>query len=96
MEQFTTGNRIELLRNGAEFFPALIRAIDAAELEVWLETYIFADDASGREVSAALVRAAQRGVTVRVLVDGWGASLYLTPSLAKLLSTPKRAKTACA
>ena len=81
-----TGNRIELLRNGAEFFPALIRAIDAAELEVWLETYIFADDASGREVAAAMVRAAQRGVPVRVLVDGWGASLYLTPSLAKLLA----------
>ena len=86
MEQFTTGNRIELLRNGAEFFPALTRAIDAAELEVWLETYIFADDASGREVAAAMVRAAERGVTVRVLVDGWGASLYLTPSLAKLLA----------
>ena len=86
MEQFTTGNRIELLRNGAEFFPALTRAIDAAELEVWLETYIFADDASGREVAAAMVRAAQRGVPVRVLVDGWGASLYLTPSLAKLLA----------
>jgi cardiolipin synthase len=86
VEQFTTGNRIELLRNGAEFFPALTRAIDAAELEVWLETYIFADDASGREVAAAMVRAAQRGVPVRVLVDGWGASLYLTPSLAKLLA----------
>ena len=86
MEQFTTGNRIELLRNGAEFFPALTRAIDAAALEVWLETYIFADDASGRAVAAALVRAAQRGVTVRVLVDGWGARLYLTPSLAKTLA----------
>ena len=86
MEQFTTGNRIELLRNGAEFFPALTRAIDAAELEVWLETYIFADDASGREVAAAMVRAAQRGVTVRVLVDGWGARQYLTPSLAKMLA----------
>ena len=79
MEQFTTGNRIELLRNGAEFFPALIDAINAAGTEVWLETYIFADDASGRAVAAAMVRAAQRGVTVRVLVDGWGARLYLTP-----------------
>ncbi len=86
MEQFTTGNRIELLRNGAEFFPALIDAIDAAGTEVWLETYIFADDASGRAVAAAMVRAAQRGVTVRVLVDGWGASLYLTPSLASMLA----------
>ena len=86
MEQFTTGNRIELLRNGAEFFPALIDAIDAAGTEVWLETYIFADDASGQAVGAAMVRAAQRGVTVRVLVDGWGARLYLTPSLADMLA----------
>ncbi len=86
MEQFTTGNRIELLRNGAEFFPALTDAIDAAGTEVWLETYIFADDASGRAVAAAMVRAAQRGVTVRVLVDGWGARLYLTPSLADMLA----------
>ena len=86
MEHFTTGNRVELLRNGAEFFPALIAAIDAAEGEVWLETYIFADDASGRAVAAALVGAAQRGVAVRVLVDGWGARQYLTPALAQMLA----------
>ena len=72
MEHFATGNRIELLRNGAEFFPALAAAMDAARQEVWLETYIFADDASGRGVAAAMVRAAQRGVAVRVLVDGCG------------------------
>lgn len=86
MERFTTGNSIELLRNGAEYFPALTEAIDAAQQEVWLETYIFADDDSGRAIAAALVRAAQRGVAVRVLVDGWGAQLYLTPSLAAMLA----------
>ena len=87
MEHFATGNTIELLCNGAEFFPALTQAIDAARHEVWLETYIFADDASGRAVAAAMVRAAQRGVAVRVLVDGWGARLYLTASLAQMLAT---------
>jgi cardiolipin synthase len=86
VERFTTGNAITLLRSGAEFFPALIEAIDAAETEVWLETYIFADDVSGRAVAAAMVGAAQRGVAVRVLVDGWGARLYLTPALAQLLA----------
>ncbi len=86
MERFTTGNTIKLLRNGAEFFPALIEAIDSAQLEVWLETYIFADDTSGRAIGAAMVRAAQRGVEVRVLVDGWGAQLYLTPSLSAMLA----------
>ena len=86
MERFTTGNAITLLRSGAEFFPALIEAIDAAETEVWLETYIFADDVSGRAVAAAMVGAAQRGVAVRVLVDGWGARLYLTLALAQMLA----------
>jgi cardiolipin synthase len=86
VEHFATGNTIELLRNGAEFFPALITAIDAAHQEVWLETYIFADDASGRAVAAAMVNASQRGVAVRVLVDGWGARQYLSPSLAQMLA----------
>jgi cardiolipin synthase len=86
VERFTTGNTVKLLRNGAEFFPALIEAIDSAQLEVWLETYIFADDASGRSIAATMVRAAQRGVEVRVLVDGWGAHQYLTPSLAGMLA----------
>ena len=76
MQHFATGNTIELLRNGAEFFPALISAIDAAQQEVWLETYIFADDASGRAVAAAMLSASQRGVAVRVLVDGWGGSTF--------------------
>ncbi|HQR10657.1 MAG TPA: cardiolipin synthase ClsB [Casimicrobiaceae bacterium] len=86
MERFATGNSIRLLRNGAEYFPALCAAIDAARQEVWIETYIFADDPAGRMIAATLVRAAQRGVAVRVLVDGWGAKLYLTPPLASVLA----------
>jgi len=81
MNRFMAGNRIALLRSGGEFFPAIVGALDRAEREVWLETYIFADDDAGRIVAAALCRAAQRGVKVRVLVDGWGARHYLTRSL---------------
>ncbi len=81
MNRFLPGNAVELLRNGVEFFPALVGAIDLARREVWLETYIFADDASGGMVADALVRAAQRGVVVRVIVDGWGARHYLTKGL---------------
>jgi cardiolipin synthase len=81
MNRFTPGNTVELLRSGAEYFPALIAAIDAAVHEVWLETYIFADDPAGEAVAAALAGAAARGVTVRVLVDGWGARHYLTPAM---------------
>jgi len=75
---FLPGNRIDLLETGAAFFPALIAAVDAAGEEVRLETYIFADDATGRTVAAALARAAARGVRVRVLVDGFGARDFMT------------------
>lgn len=85
MIRFTPGNTVELLRSGSEFFPALIAAVDAAEREVWLETYIFADDPAGSAVAEAMVRAAQRGVVVRVLVDGWGARHYLTKRLERTL-----------
>ena len=81
MNRYKPGNKLTLLRNGAEYFPALERAIDAAQREIWLETYIFADDASGRQIAEAFERAARRGVKVRVMVDGWGAKFYLTPSL---------------
>ncbi len=67
------GNQVRLLENGVQFFPALIAAIDAAQHEVQLETYIFQDDVTGRQVADALSRAARRGVSVRLLVDGFGA-----------------------
>lgn len=66
------GNRLTLLTGGAEFFPELIAAIDAAHHEVRVETYIFNPDASGEAVRDALVRAASRGVRIRLMIDGVG------------------------
>jgi cardiolipin synthase len=63
------GNRVGLLRNGAEAFPAWLAAIDAATARISLEMYIFSDDAIGRQFAEALSRAAQRGVEVRLLYD---------------------------
>jgi len=83
VDRFVTGNRIALLKSGSEYFPALERAIESAMIEIWLETYIFADDATGRRIADALCAAAQRGVKVRVLVDGWGAKFYLTSALER-------------
>ena len=71
------GNRVTLLKNGAQFFPALTSAIDAATTEIRLETYIFRDDVAGIGVADALKRAAQRRVKVQVLIDGFGS--HLTP-----------------
>ncbi len=70
---YVAGNRLTLLRNGEQYFPALVAAIDAAREEVFLETYIFADDETGSLVADALARAAARGVAVYLLIDGFGA-----------------------
>ncbi|HLW38041.1 MAG TPA: phospholipase D-like domain-containing protein, partial [Candidatus Eremiobacteraceae bacterium] len=85
MDRYFSGNRIKLLRNGAQYFEALEQAIDSAEREVWLESYIFADDPTGRRIAGTLARAAARGVKVRLLVDGWGAKFFLTSSLERFL-----------
>lgn len=69
-------HHVQLLQGGQELFPAMVRAIDRALHEVRIETYIFHPDAAGEQVAAALVRAAQRGVGVYLVMDGVG-----TPSL---------------
>ncbi|MCD6026031.1 MAG: cardiolipin synthase ClsB [Solimicrobium sp.] len=69
---FTERNEITLLSNGVEFFPALIAAIDTAQTEVRLETYLFSGDLTGKLVHDALCRAAQRNIHVYVIVDWIG------------------------
>src|SRR3989304_5473393 len=56
-----SGNQLTLLRSGTEYFPQLCADIDAAQHSIYLETYIFAADQSGRMVADALQRAAARG-----------------------------------
>ncbi|HEX5338573.1 MAG TPA: cardiolipin synthase ClsB, partial [Gallionella sp.] len=73
-EHLIAGNRLTLLQNGAAFFPQLCADIDAAQQSLYLETYLFAADDTGRRVSAALQRAAARGVAVRLLLDGYGSA----------------------
>lgn len=66
-------NAVVALRDGDETFPAMLRAIDAAQVRVWLQTYIFEADEIGERFVHALTRAAERGLDVRVLVDGVGS-----------------------
>jgi cardiolipin synthase len=70
-------NEVELLRGGDALFPAQIDAIRDARHEVWLATYIFHHDSAGADLVAALRAAAQRGVRVRVVVDGFGSKASL-------------------
>lgn len=84
MLEFHGGNKLTLLLSGADYFPALEAAIDRATDRVFLDTYIFANDATGQRIAAAMLRAAQRGVAVHLLVDGYGAQAYPSISLRML------------
>jgi len=67
-------NQLMLLQNGTAYFTQLCTDIDAARHSIYLETYIFAADETGRMVADALRRAAARGVVVRMLLDGYGSA----------------------
>ena len=68
----TAPHEMCLLTGGVDLFAAMGEAVDAAQHEVLLETYIFDFAGAGAEVARALMRAAQRGVRVCVVVDGVG------------------------
>jgi cardiolipin synthase A/B len=80
----TSGNQIQPLVNGDEAFPAMLAAIESAKKSLSLTSYIFDNDPSGREFIAALQRAVQRGVQVRVLVDAAGTRYSFPPITWKL------------
>jgi cardiolipin synthase len=69
----TGGNRVRLLRDGRENYPAWLQAIAAAQTSIHFETYIIHDDRTGQQFAAALQARAAAGVRVRVLYDWWGA-----------------------
>jgi cardiolipin synthase len=78
------GNRIEPLVNGDEAYPAMLDRIDQAEGSIALLSYIFDSDRAGDKFFEALVRARDRGVEVRVLIDDVG-SRYGKPNMVRRL-----------
>jgi cardiolipin synthase len=79
------GNKIELLQNGDEYFPAMLAAIRAARRTINFEAYIFYSDKIGHEFRDALCERARAGVEVRVLLDGIGSSWKLDNSDVQML-----------
>ena len=73
MTRIIQHNQITLLQNGEAYFPAIEAALDRAVYEIYLESYIFANDNTGRRIAEALRRAAFRGVKTHVLIDGFGS-----------------------
>ena len=79
MPALEPGHELKLLQGGVELFAAMIEEIGSARREVLLETYIFDFVGAGADVAQALLQAADRGVTVHLMVDGVG-----TPSVPEL------------
>jgi cardiolipin synthase A/B len=75
------GNSLSLLRDNSAVLAALEQDIDAATRHVHMLFYIWCDDAGGRRIADALIRAVARGVHVRVLVDGAGSRAFLRSGL---------------
>lgn len=72
-EPYRQRNRATLLVTGAAYFERMEVLIDGARRSVHLQVYIFADDTTGSRMAAALMRAAQRGVQVFLLADGYAS-----------------------
>jgi cardiolipin synthase len=68
-----SGNRIRVLRDGPENFPAWLEAIASARRYIYFETYIFRGDRTGQQFVDALCARARDGVQVRVLYDWLGS-----------------------
>ncbi|MEM7201956.1 MAG: cardiolipin synthase [Planctomycetota bacterium] len=78
------GNRVGILTDGDETYPAMLDAIGAAQQSVTFATYIFEAGPVGQSIAAALGRAVARGVEVRVLIDDAGLT-YSRPRATRLL-----------
>jgi cardiolipin synthase len=69
------GTRLTLIEGGSERLRLLLRMIDGAQKSVRLLFYMMDADAVGEAVRDALVRAAERGCTVDVILDGFGSDI---------------------
>jgi len=78
------GNAVEVIADYDGFVDRLCTAIDGARHHVHLLVYIFADDAVGRRVIAALARARARDVACRVMVDAFGSRPWAKGVLSAL------------
>ena len=78
------GHSIELLRSGENFFAACIKEIDKAKHYIHFQTYIVDDDATGKRVVNALIRASKRGVRIYFLLDAYGGNSFTKDLIKKV------------
>lgn len=83
---FLAGNRVDLLNNGDEFYPAMLDAVARAEGSITIEAYIYWAGRIGREFAEALAERARAGVKVKILLDAVGSTSIGEPILKTLES----------
>jgi cardiolipin synthase A/B len=80
------GGHATVLNNGNEFFPAILEAINNAKFSINFMVYIWEAGEASTMMLDALIAAQKRGVEVRILFDGWGASNAPKDKVKELLS----------
>jgi len=83
---FTENNAIKVLQNGDEIFPAMLGAIENASTTIDFLTFVYWKGEIAKHFAVLLAEKAKRGVTVRVLLDSFGAKL-MEPGLVDLMKT---------
>ena len=86
LSNFTSGNTVTLLKDGETYFSAIEAEFNKAKHDIYLESYIYANDTTGRRIAQALSQAALRGVKVHLLIDGYGSKGLPASLLAQLRS----------
>jgi cardiolipin synthase len=66
------GNRVDILLNGEEIFPALLDAIHSARTSITYAQYSYGDGAVARDIASALAERCRAGVGAKVLLDAFG------------------------
>lgn len=76
---------LQLLENGEALYPAMLAEIESAQNSIYCGTYIFQNDETGATFIQAFCRARDRGVDVRIMIDGLGAIAY-RPRISRSLA----------
>ena len=69
----TANNKVQLLINGEEKFPVVLKELEKATSHIHLEYYIYEDDITGNQIADILIKKAKQGVEVRFMYDDFGS-----------------------
>jgi len=83
---YTSRNTGNIVHGGSEYFALLEKLIDEARISIHLQTYIFCEDETGTRIAKHLKQAAERGVSVYMVLDGYASQGLSKKFIRKLTS----------